>query len=141
VGLNPPLHTQHNEGVGGCKEGNPNAAIRRLWVDRNEGGISSTYTINTNIRINFQQILYRLIISLNFSTYMLSVQFMFLLSNNVDDLDFLLDFRKFKHCIFAKISTMRSFVFHLHWQLVGCYMVGRSIHYVFYWEKLKSYIE
>ncbi|PNX91804.1 putative copia-type protein [Trifolium pratense] len=30
VGLNPPLHTQHNEGVGGCNEGNPNATIRRM---------------------------------------------------------------------------------------------------------------
>jgi hypothetical protein len=41
VGLNQPLHAQHNEGVGGCNEGNPNAAIRRLGTDRNEGGISN----------------------------------------------------------------------------------------------------
>jgi len=42
VGLNPPLQTQQNEGVGGCNEGNPNAAIRRLGADRNEGGISNS---------------------------------------------------------------------------------------------------
>ncbi|CAJ2648237.1 unnamed protein product [Trifolium pratense] len=42
VGLNPPLHTQHNEGVGGCNEGNSNAAIRQMGADRNEGGISNT---------------------------------------------------------------------------------------------------
>jgi len=41
VGLNPPLHTQHNEGVGGCNEGNPNATIRQLGVNRNGGGISN----------------------------------------------------------------------------------------------------
>jgi len=34
-GLNPPLHTQHNEGVGSWNEGNPNAAIRRLGTGRN----------------------------------------------------------------------------------------------------------
>ncbi|KEH24826.1 hypothetical protein MTR_6g006775 [Medicago truncatula] len=43
VGLNPPLHTQHNESVVGCNEGNPNATIRRLGVDCNEGGISNTH--------------------------------------------------------------------------------------------------
>jgi hypothetical protein len=32
VGLNPPLHTQNNEGVGGYNESNPNAAIRRLGL-------------------------------------------------------------------------------------------------------------
>jgi hypothetical protein len=41
VGLNPPLHAQHNEGVGGLNEGNPNAAIRRLGVDHNKSGISN----------------------------------------------------------------------------------------------------
>jgi hypothetical protein len=35
VGLNPPLHTQHNEG-------NPNATIRPLGADCNEGGVSNT---------------------------------------------------------------------------------------------------
>jgi len=42
VGLNPPLHTQHKEGVGGCNEDNPNAAVRRLGADCNENGISNT---------------------------------------------------------------------------------------------------
>jgi len=42
VGLNQPLQTQHNEGVEGCNEGNPNAAIRRLGADRNEGEISNS---------------------------------------------------------------------------------------------------
>jgi len=37
VGLNPPLQTQHNEGV----EGNSNTAIRRPGADRNEGGLSN----------------------------------------------------------------------------------------------------
>ena len=27
MGLNPPLQTQHSEGVGGCNEGRPNATI------------------------------------------------------------------------------------------------------------------
>jgi len=27
VGLNPPPQSQHNEGVGGCNEGKPKAAI------------------------------------------------------------------------------------------------------------------
>jgi len=43
VRLNSPLHTQHNEGVEGCNEDNPNTAIRRLGEDRNEGGISNIY--------------------------------------------------------------------------------------------------
>jgi len=30
VELKSPLHTQHNEGVGSCNGGNPNAAIRLL---------------------------------------------------------------------------------------------------------------
>ena len=42
VGLNPPLNTQHNEGVGGCNEGNPNAAIKQLGADRNDGRIFDT---------------------------------------------------------------------------------------------------
>ena len=41
VGLNTSLHTQHNEGVGGCNEGNPNVAIRQLGEDCSEGGISN----------------------------------------------------------------------------------------------------
>jgi len=33
VRLNPPPQRQHNEGVGGCNEGNSNAVIRRLeWT-------------------------------------------------------------------------------------------------------------
>jgi len=28
VGLNPPPQSQHNEGVGGCNEGKPKAAIK-----------------------------------------------------------------------------------------------------------------
>lgn len=39
--LSPPLHTQNNEGHGGFDECNPNAAIRRLVVDRKEGRISN----------------------------------------------------------------------------------------------------
>jgi hypothetical protein len=42
VELNPLLYTQHNEGVGGCNEGNPNATIRLLGADFNEGGVSNT---------------------------------------------------------------------------------------------------
>jgi len=42
VGLNPLLHTQCNEGVGGCNEGNLNAAIRQLGTVGNGGGISNT---------------------------------------------------------------------------------------------------
>ncbi|MCH84326.1 receptor-like protein kinase, partial [Trifolium medium] len=42
VGLNPPLHSLQNEGVGGCIASTPNAAIRRLATDRNEDGISNT---------------------------------------------------------------------------------------------------
>jgi len=41
MGLNPPRQSQHNEGVGGCNEGNPYAAIRRLGANHNEGGISN----------------------------------------------------------------------------------------------------
>jgi len=41
MGLNPPRQSQHNEGVGGCNEGNPDAAIRRLGVNHNEGGTSN----------------------------------------------------------------------------------------------------
>jgi len=40
--LNPPPHTQHNEGVGGCNGGNTNAAIRHLWMNINLGGTSNT---------------------------------------------------------------------------------------------------
>jgi len=43
VGLNPPIHTQHNEDVGGYNEGNLYATIRRLGADNNEGGISNTH--------------------------------------------------------------------------------------------------
>jgi hypothetical protein len=43
VRLNSPLHTQHNKGVEGCNEDNPNIAIRRLAADRNVGGISNIY--------------------------------------------------------------------------------------------------
>ncbi|PNY11792.1 MORC family CW-type zinc finger protein 4-like, partial [Trifolium pratense] len=42
VGLNPPLHTQHNEGVGGSNEGNPNAAIRRIGEDHNGNGFKTS---------------------------------------------------------------------------------------------------
>jgi len=38
--LNPPPHTQHNEGAGGCNVDNPNAAIRHLWINVNSGGTS-----------------------------------------------------------------------------------------------------
>jgi len=41
VRQSPPLHTQHNEGRGGFHECNPNAAIRRLGMDRKEGRISN----------------------------------------------------------------------------------------------------
>jgi len=41
VRLRPPLLTEHNEGVGGCNEGNPNAVIRRLGEDHIKGGISN----------------------------------------------------------------------------------------------------
>jgi len=37
--LNPPLHTQHNKGFGDINEDNPNAAIRLLGSDCNEGKI------------------------------------------------------------------------------------------------------
>jgi hypothetical protein len=38
VGLNPPLDTPRNEGVGGCNEGNLKP---QLGTVRNEGGISN----------------------------------------------------------------------------------------------------
>jgi len=46
VRLIPPLHTQHNEGVGGCNEGCPNAASRQLEVGHNEGEISNNFEKN-----------------------------------------------------------------------------------------------
>lgn len=41
VGLKTSLHTQHNERIGGCNEGNTNVAIGRLAEDCNESGISN----------------------------------------------------------------------------------------------------
>lgn len=42
-----PSH-QHNEGAGGCNGGNPNAAIRRLDADRNEGISNTVLPRSTN---------------------------------------------------------------------------------------------
>jgi len=42
MGLNPPLHTKHNECVGDCNEGNISPTIMRLGADHNEGGIFNT---------------------------------------------------------------------------------------------------
>lgn len=52
VVLNPPLHTQHREGVGGCNVGNPNVVIRCLGggADHNEAEISNEVSINSNIK-------------------------------------------------------------------------------------------
>jgi len=49
VGLNLPRHTQHKERVGGCDEGNPNAAIRQLGAGRIEGGISNIYKLGDQV--------------------------------------------------------------------------------------------
>jgi len=42
VELNPPPHTQHNEGAGGYNGGNTNATIRHLWMNVSLGGTSNT---------------------------------------------------------------------------------------------------
>lgn len=43
VGLNTFLHSQHNEDVVSCTEGNQNATIKQLGADYNEGGISNMH--------------------------------------------------------------------------------------------------
>jgi len=42
MGLNPPLHTKHDECVGEYNEGNTNATIMLLGVDNNDGEIFNT---------------------------------------------------------------------------------------------------
>lgn len=43
-GTNPPPHTQHSEGVGGCSKDSLNVVVRRLGADRGEDNFQHTHS-------------------------------------------------------------------------------------------------